>query len=101
MGKRAWPVIFAAGFLLAGLPAAAQQPGYYVEEDGIVTWLENADPHTIRPAEWQGRVYPPGPEAGGTKYWAGVSGKRSEDVPSPLPEDPKLQLRHPPQPRGR
>ena len=35
---RAHPLFVIGLSLLASLPAVAQQPGYYVEEDGIVTW---------------------------------------------------------------
>ena len=72
---RDWPISVVAVSLLLNLPAAAQPPGYYVEEDGIVTWLENADPHTIRPAQWQVRLYKRGQITGETNYWAVISGK--------------------------
>src|SRR5438105_13013586 len=98
---RAWPMSIVAVSLLMSLPAAAQPPGYYVEEDGIVTWLENADPHTVRPAEWQVRLYPRGQNAGETNYWTVISGKSSEDVTSRLQEYQTLELRHRPQPGDR
>src|SRR5205823_1962106 len=62
---------------------------------------ENADPHTIRPAQWQVRLYRRGQIPGETNSWAVITGKSSEEVASQLEAYRQLEVRQPSQPGER